>query len=207
MHWRYLFFPGEDLEGVPFDKIFRSEFSKFSYVECNVISTRPDQSRSIPAWAHLPPRFTRHDDVVVCTRLYAKKCDTHSRLFYANSSFIYLLYSWPTQTSFSCEKWWVKLSNSLAPFPRGKLGTATSLQFVRKSDPNVFVEDRPSGTPSNCGKPLCIQRGVGTRPTWRIFGLSFDFIKLGLRSLLLSTRQHFAWLRRIILKNILGILN
>ena len=95
----------------------------------------------------------------------------------------------------------------LAPFPRGKFGTATSLQFVRKSDPNVFVEDRPSGTPSNCGKPLCIQRGVGTRPTCRIFGLSFDFIKLGLRSLLLSTRQHFAWLRRIILKYILGILN
>ena len=46
---------------VTFDQKFWFEFPKFSYIEWNGISTRQDRSRSIPAWAHFPPRITREN--------------------------------------------------------------------------------------------------------------------------------------------------
>ena len=186
MHWRYLFF----------------SWGRFRF------STRPDQSRSIPAWAHLPPRFTRHDDVAVLSgvRCFMQRNATRIHGYFMQTLPLYIYYI-PERLKHhfrvKTDGWnfRILLAGDYAnrAYTHGKFGTATIPQFVRKSDPNVFVEDRPSGTASNCGKPLCIQRGVGTRPTSRIFGLSFDFMKLGLRSPLLSTRQHFAWLWRIIL--------
>ena len=80
---------------VPFDQKFRYEFPKFSYVEWNGVSTRPDRSRSIPAWARFPPRITRQNAegswwsgwLKCCKLLHVEKFNTHSEF---NSSLIFM---------------------------------------------------------------------------------------------------------------------
>ena len=65
-----------------------------------VFSTRPDRSRSIPAWAHFSPRVTRQNAerswwsgrLKCSTLLQIEKFNTHSEF---NSS---LIFTWPTQT-------------------------------------------------------------------------------------------------------------
>ena len=130
-------------------------FRNFRMSNGTVFSTRPDRARSIHAWAHFPTRITRQNaerswwsGSLKCRKvLHVEKFNRHSEF---NSSLIF-----------------VREFNKLRSFSRGtvckpgelthsKFGT-TSPQFSRKSDPNVFVENRRSRTGSNYDRSFCLQ--------------------------------------------------
>ena len=144
---------------VPFDQKFRFEFPKFRMSNGTVFSTRPDRSRSVPAWAHFPQRITRENaegslwsGSLKCRKLlHVEKFNTHSEF---NSSLIFM--------RGTKRKWGVleKLTNfsRRRVYKPGKLTHrkfwTNSPQFSWKSDPNVFRFRSRTG--SNYGRSFCI---------------------------------------------------
>ena len=69
------------------------KWAKFSYVEWKVFFNTPDRSRSIPTWAHFPPKITWQNAegswlsgcLKCCKLLHVEKLNTHSEF---NSSLI-----------------------------------------------------------------------------------------------------------------------
>ena len=133
-------------------KIPGLNFRNFRMSNGTVFSTRPDRSRSTPAWAHFPLRITwenaegswwsgcfkRHIKL-----LHVEKFNTHSEF---NSSFMFT----PRET--------------YEFFSRESVQTRrTDSQFSEKSDRNGFVENGRSRAGSNYGRSFCILCSVASK--------------------------------------------
>ena len=143
-------------------------------------ASQPNQSHSIPAWAHFPPRITWQNaeglwwsGCVKCRKLlHVEKFNTHSEF---NS---FLIFTWLTQ---SCV---MRKTNEL--YFRESMQTGrTDPQEIQNDQSTIFqeirsffVENRLSRTGSNCGRSFCIQCSASSKDSPP--SCSFLWLELGL---------------------------
>ena len=185
---------------IPFDHKFRFEFPNFHMLNGTVFSARPEQSHSIPAWAHFLPRITQQNakgsgwsDSLKCSKLLHIEKLTRIQ----NSTLPWYLLDQPRHVR------WEKLTNFSGLWERvckpgelthQKFGM-TSPQFSRKSDPIVFEDNRQSRTGSSCDRPFCIQCSVGSKDLLPSCTCSFSWLKeLGL----IHTSKNDKWNRKFL---------
>ena len=145
-------------------------YGNFRVPNWKAFSAEPDRSRSIPAWEHFPPIFTRQNaeekwwsGYSKCSKLLdTKKFDTHSRVNFSET------FTWSTQELFSWD-------NKLANFSCGRLRKPCKCpQEIRddqptifqKADPKVFQEERRSIKGSNSDRSFCFQCSIHSPPSW-----------------------------------------